>query len=70
MTTPTPLLTVTYTDIGIKLTTRGGAEVTMPPGDAADLAAALMRAVEDFHAHRQMIDAIDDIDGGIDTLGA
>ena len=54
-----PLLAVYYSDIGIVLRTRGGAEVTIPPNDALDLAAALAQAVQDLEAHQQLIGAVE-----------
>ena len=55
-----PLLTVGYCDVGIVLTTRGGAQVVMPPADATDLADALVDAVEAFNIHQELVADIDD----------
>ncbi|MGO9098909.1 MAG: hypothetical protein ACLP9Y_05495 [Mycobacterium sp.] len=46
-----PLLAVGFCDVGVVLTTRGGAQVIIPAHDATDLADALVDAVEAFHAH-------------------
>lgn len=57
-----PLLAVGYCDVGIVLTTRGGAQVILPAGDATDLADALVDAVEAFHAHCQLVADINTAD--------
>ncbi len=46
-----PLLRVGFCDVGVVLTTRGGAQVIVQAHDATDLADALWDAVEAFHAH-------------------
>lgn len=58
-----PLLAVHYSDTGIVLRTRGGAEVEMPADDALDIAAAITQAVQALHAHQQMIADINDTEG-------
>lgn len=53
-------LTAFYADTGIVLQTQSGARVLMPVADAAELAYAILRAIDGFITHRKLIDDVND----------
>lgn len=50
-----PKITAFHSDDGVVLQTAGGAVAVLPPADAARLAAALLRAIEGWAGHQELV---------------